>query len=356
MTAASSTLNGATVLVVGGAGFVGSNLVCELLSYDVKRVIIVDNFLSSDSMNVPDDRRIELIARSIVDGAVLATLPDTLDFAWHLACFHGNQSSIADPVRDHDNNLLTSLKLFDRLKSVRSLKKVVYSAAGCAFGAKTFGEASATSEDSAVSMYHDSPYSISKLVGELYGNYFFKQNTLPFVTARFQNVYGPGETLGAGEWRGTPHTVWRNVTPTFIFRALHGESLPLENGGDASRDFIFVGDIVRGLIACAVHGEPGQAYNLASGVETTILEWANLINELTGNRALHEIKPRRDWDRSGKRFGDTAKSRDLLGFEAKVSARDGVEKTIAWTRANLNEIKRCMLQHADLVPDVRRYA
>ena len=78
----------------------------------------------------------------------------------------------------------------------------------------------ATAEDAPVSLFHDSPYSISKLVGEMYGNYYFMRYGLPFVKARFQNVYGPGEILGAGRWRGTPHTVWRNVTPTFIWKAL----------------------------------------------------------------------------------------------------------------------------------------
>ena len=177
-------------------------------------------------------------------------------------------------------------------------------------------------------LFHDSPYSISKLIGEFYGNYFFKRGGLPFVQARFQNVYGPGEILGAGRWRGTHHTVWRNVTPTFIWRSLHSEALPLDNGGDASRDFIFVDDMARGLMACALKGEPGEAYNLASGVETTILELAGLINAITGNKTPYDLKPKRDWDTSGKRFGDPTKSREKLGFEAKVGIKEGLDRTV----------------------------
>ncbi len=93
--------------------------------------------------------------------------------AFHLACYHGNQSSIDDPLADHTNNTLTSLKLFERLKDIRSLSKVVYAAAGCAVAKKTFDEPAATSEDAPVSLFHDSPYSISKLIGEMYGNYYF---------------------------------------------------------------------------------------------------------------------------------------------------------------------------------------
>jgi nucleoside-diphosphate-sugar epimerase len=346
---------GAKVLVVGGAGFVGSNLVRLLLQSNVGSILIVDNLLSADMANVPLDDRVTLIPRTITDDAVLAALPDDLDYAWHLACFHGNQSSIADPLRDHDNNTLTSLKLFERLKDIKSLKTVVYAAAGCAVAEKTFDEAAATREDAPVSLYHDSPYSISKLIGEFYGNYYFVRHGLPFVKARFQNVYGPWEILGAGDWRGTPHTVWRNVTPTFIFRSLHGEALPLDNGGDASRDFIFVEDMARGLATCALKGEAGEVYNLASGVETTILELAAKINALTQNPTPYDLRPKRDWDTSGKRFGDPSKAREKLGFEVKTGIDEGLARTVAWTKANLPLIKRCMTQHRKFVPDVRRY-
>ena len=93
----------------------------------------------------------------------------------------------------------------------------------------------------------DSPYSISKLVGEFYAVYYHERHQLPTVRARFQNVYGPREILGAGQWRGTPATVWRNVTPTFVYKSLLGESLPLEGDGDPTRDFIYVDDLVEGL-------------------------------------------------------------------------------------------------------------
>lgn len=335
----------ARLLVVGGAGFVGSNLVLKLLEHDPREIVIVDNLLSSDIANVVEDPRVRFVFGPITEDKILRELPDDLDFAWHLACYHGNQSSIHDPIADHENNTLTSLKLFNRLKDIKTLKKVVYAAAGCAVAEKTFGEASATVEDAPVSLYHDSPYSISKLIGELYGNYFWTRHQLPIVKARFQNVYGPREMLGAGRWRGTVHTVWRNVTPTFIWKALNKEALPLDNGGNASRDFIFVEDMARGLMACAARGTVGDIYNLASGVETSILELANIINEVTGNPTPVDLRPARDWDRSGKRFGATEKSKREIGFAAQVSVREGIEKTVAWTLANQANIERCMKQH-----------
>ena len=346
-----STLSffGSRILVVGGAGFVGSNLVHQLLDQSPKEIIVIDNLLSSDVVNIPADARVRFVFGSITNDKILSELPDDLDFAFHLACYHGNQSSIADPLADHDNNTLTSLKLFERLKDIKNLKKVVYAAAACAVAEKTYDEPTATTEDQPVTLYHDSPYSISKIIGELYGNYYFKQHQLPFVKARFSNVYGPREILGAGQWRGTIHTVWRNVTPTFIWRSLNGEALPLDNGGNASRDFIFVEDMARGLMACALKGVVGDVYNLASGRETTILELAELINEFTGNKTPLDLLPARDWDRSGKRFASTKKANAELGFCATVDIREGIKRTVDWMRRNALIVERSIDKHEKLI-------
>jgi UDP-glucose 4-epimerase len=169
------------------------------------------------------------------------------------------------------------------------------------------------------------------------------------VRARFQNVYGPGEVLGAGRWRGTPATVWRNVVPTFVYRALKGMPIHLDNGGIASRDFIFVEDIVEGLVACALRGQAGDVYNLASGHETTVAELARLINGLAGDRSPVTTAPARPWDRAGRRVGSTRKSREELGFEAQTSLTEGLGRTVDWTRANLDRIERAMARHEDRI-------
>ncbi len=350
-----NNFSGCKVLVVGGAGFVGSNLVHQILQQDVKQIIVVDNLLSSDVSNIPADPRVEFVFGSIIDDRILHNLPGDLDYAFHLACFHGNQSSIADPFADHDNNTYTSLKLFDRLKDIKQLKKVVYAAAACAVAEKTYDAPTATTEEQPVTLYHDSPYSISKIIGELYGNYYFQQHKLPFVKARFSNVFGPREILGAGQWRGTVHTVWRNVTPTFIWRSLNGEALPLDNGGNASRDFIFVEDMARGLMACALKGEVGGVYNLATGRETSILELATLINEFTGNKTPLDLRPARDWDRSGKRFASTEKSEHELGFKAQINVREGIRRTVEWTKENMNLIQHSIAKHDKMMSQNKKH-
>jgi nucleoside-diphosphate-sugar epimerase len=331
--------------VVGGAGFVGSNLVKLLLAGEAAAVTVVDNLLSAEKVNVPADPRVTFVEGSIADDAVLARVHDEFDYIFHLATYHGNQSSIHDPIADHANNTITTLKLMNYCQGFKKLQKLVYSSAGCAAAEKTFDTASATTEEAPISLIQDSPYSISKIVGEFYAVYFHRQHNLPTVRARFQNVYGPGEILGAGRWRGTPATVFRNVTPTFVYKALKHQQLPLQNNGVATRDFIFVEDIGRGLIACALRGKPGDVYNIATGREHSIRELADLINELTANPAGVQLLPRREWDHSGKRFGSAEKSRRELRFEAQVDLRTGLGRTIDWTRQNLSLIESCMHKH-----------
>ena len=331
-------------LIIGGAGFVGSNLVRRLLADGAAQITVVDNLLSAERDNLPESDQVEFIQGSITDDRVLARLDDRFDYVFHLATYHGNQSSMHDPLADHENNTLTTLKLLERIKGFGRIRKVVYSSAGCTVAEKTFDDAEATTEDAPVSLYLDSPYQISKIIGELYGNYYFQRHGVPFVKARFQNVYGPGEVLGAGRWRGTPATVWRNVAPTFIYRALTGLPLLVENE-EATRDFIYVDDIVDGLVRCAMQGTPGDVYNLASGRETTILELAQTIVRLAGSDSKVQLGEKRKWDHSGKRYGSTEKAQRELAFGASTQLEDGLRHTIDWQRANRTRIDACIERH-----------
>lgn len=350
------SLDNTNILIVGGAGFVGSTLAHRVLKEKIASLTIIDNLLSAEMVNVPDDNRVTFLKGSGADKAILDKAGNKFDIVFHLATYHGNQSSIADPIADHDNNTLPTLMLCEHFKDAPNLKKFVYSSAGCTVAKKSYDDNAATNEDADVSLYHDSPYQLSKIFGEFYGNYYFLRHKLPFVKARFQNVYGPREILGAGAWRGTPATVWRNVIPTFVWKALHHEALPVENGGQATRDFIFAEDIVAGLIACATRGIPGDVYNLADGVETSILELATLINEITKNPTPLALTPARAWDRSGKRHGDPTKSEETIGFKAKVELKDGLKQTIDWTIANKSLIAANIEKHRNNLPDLKKYA
>lgn len=307
-------------------------------------VLVVDNFLSSEPENLPDDDRVTVLRGSIADDEVLGALGDT-DIVFHLATYHGNQSSIADPFADHENNLLTTLKLYERLAGL-GVARVVYASTGCALAAKGDAPAEPVVEDGPVPLDYDSPYQISKVVGEMYSLYYHRMHALPVVRARFQNAYGPGEVLGAGRWRGTPATVWRNVVPTFVYHALHGRPLGVHGDGSSTRDFVYVNDVVDGLVRCALADDvQGDVFNVASGRETTIRELAERVNQLTGNDAGIEALPERPWDRSLHRVGSVDKSRRVLGFEARVGLDDGLRRTVEWTRQNLEVIERCIARH-----------
>ncbi len=335
----------AAVLVTGGAGFIGSNLVRGLLDGGAAAVHVVDNLLSSERGSVPSDPRVVFTEGSIADDGVLAKIGDEYDYIFHLCTYHGNQNSIQNPLADHEHNQLTTLALFERITGFRRVRKVVYAGAGCAVAGRTTGDTQATLEDAPISLAMDSPYAISKVVGEFYALYYHAHAGLPTVRARFQNVYGPGEILGAGRWRGTAATVWRNVIPTFVYKAIKRQALPLEGAGAATRDFIYVDDIVRGLLLCATIGAPGDVYNLASGVETAIVDLAHLVNELTGNSTPVKILSARGWDHSERRFGSTAKALARLGFQVQVPLRTGLIRTIEWTRVHLPLIEACMQRH-----------
>ncbi|MDQ8040032.1 MAG: NAD-dependent epimerase/dehydratase family protein [Rickettsiella sp.] len=334
------------ILVVGGAGFIGCSLCKKLLRMDIKQLIVVDNLLSSELSQLPKHTRLRFIFGSICNDSVLNLIPHDVAYVFHLATYHGNQNSIEDPLADHENNTLTSLKLFNYIKNFKNLEKVVYASAGCSIAKKTFDHAQATMEKEEVSLYLDSPYQMSKIFGEFYGNYFYSLYKLPFVKARFQNVYGPGEILGAGQWRGTQHTIWRNVIPNFIFKALNKDTLTLENEGLATRDFIYIDDIVDGLILCASVGKPGESYNLASGKETEIRKLAIIINQLAENSTPLAFCGVRNWDRSGKRYGCTKKAEKKMNFKAKMEIIPGLEQTLHWTRNNIDLIKQCINKHA----------
>ena len=208
-----------------------------------------------------------------------------------------------------------------------------------------YGKVNPTYEDSRISLFQDSPYSISKLVGEMYANYFYKQYGLPVIKARFQNVYGPREYLGAGIWRGTVNTIWRNVVPTFIWKAINNVNLELDDNGNTSRDFIFVDDIVEGLIKCAENGINGQSYNLATGIETKIKSLAKKIIKFTNSKSRILLKNRRTWDNSGNRFGSVIKSKTEIGFSSKYSLDSGLNETISWTINNRDRISYLIDKH-----------
>jgi nucleoside-diphosphate-sugar epimerase len=184
-----------------------------------------------------------------------------------------------------------------------------------------------------VSLHLDTPYQINKLVGELYCNYFHYYYKLPVAIARYFNVYGPGEVPGR----------YRNVIPNFFWWAMHGQPLPITGTGEETRDFTYVGDIIDGTLRMGVIEEAvREAINLASGTETRIIDLANWINEITGNRAGVVFKSRRDWDKAIRRRASIEKAKKILGYEPKINMKTGLRRVYEWIMKNRDKIEVCV--------------
>lgn len=333
-------------LVVGGAGFVGSWVVEELLKETDGEIFVLDNLLSSEKSNISTSNRVHFIHGSASDETVLNKVDANLDKVFHLACFHGNQSSIFDPLMDLENNMKPTLTVLNWVEKRAPKARVVYTGAGCAVAPKTWDTPTGVPEVDETPLLHDSPYSISKVTGEMYSKYFSDRRGLDVVRVRFQNAYGPREILGAGEWRGTVHTIWRNVIPTFIWRALNNEDLTLYGAGESSRDFVFVEDLARGVVKASNFGIMGEVYNLASGQELLIKDVARKIIQFSNSSSKLHIEGRREWDHSGRRFGDPSKSSQEIGFRTQIAFDEGLKDTIKWTNDNFELISNSISKHS----------
>ena len=181
-----------------------------------------------------------------------------------------------------------------------------------------------------MSMHLSTPYQITKMLGELYCNFFHHQYGVPIVKARFFNSYGPGEVPGQ----------YRNVIPNFIYWALKGDPLPITGTGEATRDFTYVGDLVNGLLrAGASEHAVGGEFNLASESEITILDLAAMINELTGNEAGIRTAPTRVWDTKLRLLASVDRARETFGYEPSVRFEDGLRMTVDWFKAHWDDIQ-----------------
>lgn len=313
------------VLVTGGAGAIGSRLVRRMLQEEPESVTVIDDLSSGYEWLLPEDRRVQVMrtdVANLMDSGLRLQRP----VVFHLAAFFANQNSVDHPTDDlHTNGLGTLAALMWSRENRAS--RFVYASAGCSIAGH--GIEAPIHEDMPVSLNLDTPYQITKALGEFYCNYFFPD--VPTVRTRFFNSYGPGEVPG----------YYRNVIPNFIWKALNGEPLVITGTGEETRDFIFVEDLVEGLMLGASRPEaPGQAFNLGTGVQTRIIDLARTIIELCGSTSAIEFAPRRSWDKSLHREADISRARKVLGLSPRVTVREGLVRTVEWFRENRAAIEQ----------------
>jgi UDP-glucose 4-epimerase len=322
-----SQYKGKTILITGGAGCVGSNLTQALIKAEAARVIVLDDLSAAEKWNVPEAPSVLFIKGSVLDEEVLkrafGVRPDVV---FHLAAHFANQNSVDNPETDLLVNGLGTLKVLEYSK-LSNVGRFVFASSGCSvYGS----QAPLPLKEDFVSLHLDTPYQITKLLGEVYCNFFYDYYHLPISIARYFNIYGPGEIPGA----------YRNVIPNFIWRSLHNKPLLITGTGEETRDFTFVDHIVDGTLRLGVMPEAvGDAFNLASETETKVIEVANIVLELTGSQAGTEYVVRRDWDKIIRRRASIAKARKVLGYEPKGEIQEGIKKVYEWIKANQEHIK-----------------
>ncbi|MFQ5809687.1 MAG: NAD-dependent epimerase/dehydratase family protein, partial [Armatimonadota bacterium] len=275
--------DGQTVLVTGGAGCIGSNLTAKLAEIGA-RVIVLDDLSSAERWNVPEHPNVTFVLGSVVDDSDLKLVfGERPSIVVHLAALFANQNSVEHPDEDLRVNGLGTLKVL-QYTYLTGAERFVYASSGCSvYGSK----APLPLTEDYLSIDLDTPYQITKLLGELYCNFFKNFHDLATTRPRFFNVYGPGEIPGR----------YRNVIPIFTYRAMRDETLVITGTGEETRDFAFVQDVVDGILrAGALPEAVGEAFNLASGVETNILDLAGMIIEMTGSKSDLRHVERRKWD------------------------------------------------------------
>ncbi|MBM3148465.1 MAG: NAD-dependent epimerase/dehydratase family protein [Chloroflexi bacterium] len=320
---------GKNVLITGGAGCIGSNLTKALIKAETGKVIVLDDLSAAEKWNVPVDPSVLFVEGSVVDDEVLKRVfAIKLDYVFHLAAHFANQNSVDNPETDLEVNGLGTLRVLE-YANLTKVKRFVFASSGCSvYGS----QAPLPLKEDFVSLHLDTPYQITKLLGELYCNFYQNYYGLPVAIARYFNVYGPGEIPGA----------YRNVIPNFMYWALHQMPLPITGTGEETRDFTFVEDIVDGTLRCGVVPEAvGQAFNLASETETKVVDIASMVNELTGNPGGVKFLARRDWDKITKRRASIQKAHKILGYQPKTKIKDGINKVYNWIVENRDKIEAC---------------
>ena len=305
-------------LVTGGAGFIGSHLVRYLLEQG-RHVTVIDNLSTGRKSNLEGLKGdVRIVHGSVANPADVQSAAQGVQGIVHLAALPSVARSVEEPLATHQENATGTAVVLDVARTAGL--KVVYAGSSSAYG------------DQDVPAKHEelreqplSPYAASKLVGELYCRSFAHVYGLPVVVTRFFNVFGP---------RQVADSPYSGVIAAFCRALLHGDRPRIDGDGRQSRDFTFVGDVVRGVQLAMETELPGcQVINIACGESHDLLELLAVLKR----HARVDVEPVFGPPRVGDvrhSLADISKARRLLGFEPRVSFEDALRLTLDWYRSS----------------------
>ncbi len=297
-------------VVTGGAGFIGSHL-AETLIRQGRRVRIVDNFSTGHRANVPAGA--EVIEGDVVENADRAVRG--ADVVYHLAALPSVPQSIAEPLQSHRATAESTVALLAAGERAGVRRLVIASSSA------VYGDVAVFPKREDQRPAPLSPYALAKLCGELYAEYWATRRSTETVTLRFFNVYGP---------RQDPDSPYAAAVPIFLRNLLREEPVSVFGDGTQTRDFIFVRDVVRGLLAAGtVAGISGKVYNLAGGRAVSVLKLIQTLARIVDTTPVIRFLPHRAGDIHDSWADISAAQRDL-GFTPETPIAAGLRETVRW--------------------------
>ena len=304
-------------LVTGGAGFIGSHLVEELVRRG-ERVRVVDNLVTGHRENLDGvGGRIEFLEGDLADAEVAAAAAAGVDYVLHQAAIPPVPRSVAEPVFCHRANVDATLNILVSARDA-GVKRLIF-----AGSSSVYGNISVLPTREDVPLDPLTPYALQKLMGEQYLGLFTRLYGLETVTTRYFNVFGP---------RQDPSSPYSGVISIFIKALLDGRPPTIFGDGGQTRDFTYVANVVDGVLkACHVPGIAGQVVNVATGGRVSLNDLFRTLRSLTGADVVPAYGPARTGDVRHSQ-ADIGRARTMLGYSPTVSFEDGLARTLDWAR------------------------
>ncbi|MCC5912506.1 MAG: GDP-mannose 4,6-dehydratase [Clostridiaceae bacterium] len=306
------------VLVTGGAGFIGSQLIKKILPIS-QHIYVIDDLSTGQKDAIPTSDKITFIKESITNKEVLEYVMPKVEYIFHLACSN-ILKSVDNLELDMNTNLFGGFLLLQSAHNYcKNLKRFVYASTTSIYGDT---EIIPTKEN-----YYkiELPYAASKFATEHYCNVYYHMYQLPVSVVRLSNVYGPGQTI---------LNPYCGVVAKFFEAVNKNQPQIIYGDGKQTRDFTFIEDALEALFLVAIKEKAiGQVYNIGTGVETSVINLLNEINKITGyTEGLIEFKQKRQVDIVKRRNIDSSKIQEELQWEINYSILQGLEKTFQWLR------------------------